>query len=71
MNNERGSGREREDLVEAIEGEGEDLGDVGLLGDGGQREEAGHRRRVLCGIFGLHRVVELRIDWNFRIGPSG
>ncbi|KAM2558027.1 hypothetical protein TB2_015079 [Malus domestica] len=30
-------------LVKAIEGEREKLGDVGLLGSGGQREEACHR----------------------------
>lgn len=55
--------------MEAIEGEGEELGDVRLLSAGGQREETGHRRRLLCGIFGLHHL-ELRIRLNFRIGPS-
>jgi hypothetical protein len=29
--------------VEAIESEGEELRDIGLLGGGGEREEAGHR----------------------------
>ena len=45
-------------LMEAIESEGEELGDVRLLGGGGggEREEAGQlrRRRLLCCIFRLH-----------------
>lgn len=59
----------RENLVEAIESEGEELGDVRLLGAGGEREEAGDGGRVLRrGIFGLHHL-ELRIRMEARIGP--
>ncbi|KAM1183617.1 hypothetical protein COP2_001932 [Malus domestica] len=47
-------------LVKAIEGEREELGDVGLLGGGGQREEACHHGGVVGSISGLHhRMLEL------------
>lgn len=40
--------------MKAIESEREELGDVGLLGDGGKREEAADRRRLLRRILGFH-----------------
>ena len=47
--------------MEAIEGEGEELGDVGLLRGGGEREEASDRRCVLPYVVELHDS-ELRMD---------
>ncbi|KAM1407202.1 hypothetical protein ACFXTH_001798 [Malus domestica] len=47
-------------VVKAIEGEREELGNVGLLGGGGQWEEACHCGGVVDSISGLHhRMLEL------------
>ena len=47
--------------MEVIEGEGEELGDVGLLRGGAEREEASDCRRVLRRIVELHDS-ELQMD---------
>ena len=49
--------------MEAIESEGEELRDVGLLGGRGEREEACHRqrRRLVCSILGLHLLTARQI----------
>lgn len=50
-----------EDLVEAIEGEGEELRDIGLLRDRGKGKEAADSWHLLRRIIGLH-YSELRND---------